>query len=498
MSKKNKDRRPSVAIVGGGIAGLTAAYRLAAQGFAVTVFEQSDRVGGKIHTSDQQRAARRFEFGAEYINSDDKKLIVLCDELGVPLQPTTQDDQQNAQDYAYFFNGEHYSNAQVKEWYKKFYKEVSPLIHAMESDKVLYKKIDAMPLEDFFSQMAEKGVDSRLIDIFKVAYTHENGNTPQFQSTLSFLNYINTKSADFSLLGVDDEAYWVKGGTESITNALYQRCTQMGVGFRLGANVLRADQGDDGKVIIKCDDCAQEEGQHFDHIIFATSLPMLNRIHGLKNVGFDEELLLTLGNIQHTNVIKIGFPLKGDPRIGTPLDNVASFVSDKSFQMCWHVTGNTSLPESDPAHDSMLVVLAGGMNKQTNIMQLIEQCKNDYAQLLGKSPHDVFKPVEPEFTLSFGRANGCYVSPAPNEFRALEKLSHRQPEGPASLIGGHVTIETKGGGVKMGFMECAVASANKVAKQLGKAYKNQLAAASGYKETHPRINTAAGANELAL
>lgn len=346
--------------------------------------------------------------------------------------------------------------------------------------------------------MVEKGVDSRLIDIFKVAYTHENGNTPQFQSTLSFLNYINTKSAEFSLLGVDDEAYWVKEGSESITNALYQRCTQMGVAFRLGAGVLRTDLADDGKVIVKCDDATQEESQHFDHIIFATSLPLLNRIHGLKNVGFDEELLLTLANIQHTNVIKIGFPLKGDPRIGTALENVASFVSDKTFQMCWHVPGNPSLPEGDPAHDSMMVVLAGGMNKQTNIMQLMEQCKNDYAKLLGKSPDDVFKPVEPEFTLSFGRVNGCYVSPAPSQFRALEKLSHRQPEGPASLIGGHVTIETKGGGVKMGFMECAVDSANKVAKKLGKAYKHQLAAASGCRETHPRITTTSGADVLAL
>lgn len=140
VSKRNKDTRPAVAIVGAGIAGLTAAYRLAEQGFAVTVFEQSERVGGKIKTSGERRAARRFEFGAEYINSDDKKLIALCDELGVKLQPTTQDEQQNAQDYAYFFNGERYSNAQVKAWYKAFYKEVSPLIHAMESDKALYKK----------------------------------------------------------------------------------------------------------------------------------------------------------------------------------------------------------------------------------------------------------------------------------------------------------------------------------------------------------------------
>jgi len=41
----------SIAIVGGGITGLTAAWRLQTRGFRVTVFEQADRVGGAILTA---------------------------------------------------------------------------------------------------------------------------------------------------------------------------------------------------------------------------------------------------------------------------------------------------------------------------------------------------------------------------------------------------------------------------------------------------------------
>jgi oxygen-dependent protoporphyrinogen oxidase len=40
-----------VAVVGGGIAGLTAAHALAADGVAVTLFERDARLGGKVHTS---------------------------------------------------------------------------------------------------------------------------------------------------------------------------------------------------------------------------------------------------------------------------------------------------------------------------------------------------------------------------------------------------------------------------------------------------------------
>src|SRR6187399_3267169 len=38
---------PSVAVVGAGLAGLTASYRLKQAGFASTVYEASDHVGGR-------------------------------------------------------------------------------------------------------------------------------------------------------------------------------------------------------------------------------------------------------------------------------------------------------------------------------------------------------------------------------------------------------------------------------------------------------------------
>ncbi|MEE9312086.1 MAG: FAD-dependent oxidoreductase, partial [Planctomycetota bacterium] len=40
-----------VAIIGGGISGLTAAYRVHQAGLQPVLFEASDRVGGVIHTT---------------------------------------------------------------------------------------------------------------------------------------------------------------------------------------------------------------------------------------------------------------------------------------------------------------------------------------------------------------------------------------------------------------------------------------------------------------
>lgn len=54
---------PGIAVVGAGIAGLTAAHQLAKEGFQVTVFEKNDYVGGRIKT-DRCRG-RTIEGGAQ-------------------------------------------------------------------------------------------------------------------------------------------------------------------------------------------------------------------------------------------------------------------------------------------------------------------------------------------------------------------------------------------------------------------------------------------------
>lgn len=52
---------PEIAVVGGGVGGLVAAARLARQGFRVQVFEQGDRVGGRLQSV--SRSGYRFDTG---------------------------------------------------------------------------------------------------------------------------------------------------------------------------------------------------------------------------------------------------------------------------------------------------------------------------------------------------------------------------------------------------------------------------------------------------
>ena len=72
---------PRVAVVGGGISGLTAAYRLQQRGFQVSVFEAADRPGGKIRTG--RLDDLMVEEGPDAFLPRDERAVQLCHELGL-------------------------------------------------------------------------------------------------------------------------------------------------------------------------------------------------------------------------------------------------------------------------------------------------------------------------------------------------------------------------------------------------------------------------------
>lgn len=73
--------QPRVAVLGAGITGLTAAYRLQQRGCAVTVFEASGRVGGKISTGEIDGI--RVEEGPDAFLPRDDRVVELCREIGI-------------------------------------------------------------------------------------------------------------------------------------------------------------------------------------------------------------------------------------------------------------------------------------------------------------------------------------------------------------------------------------------------------------------------------
>src|SRR4051812_9225975 len=72
-----------VAVIGAGFAGLTAGWYLASAGAQVTVFEATDRVGGRVETDRSFVPGKVVEAGAELIGENHPMWIEIADVFGL-------------------------------------------------------------------------------------------------------------------------------------------------------------------------------------------------------------------------------------------------------------------------------------------------------------------------------------------------------------------------------------------------------------------------------
>ncbi|MCC3572490.1 MAG: FAD-dependent oxidoreductase [Microcoleus sp. PH2017_40_RAT_O_B] len=218
--------RSPILVVGAGIAGLTAGYRLRQGGVRADIIEASNRVGGRIRTAPRVAGtAISAELGGEFIDSGHTTLISLATELGLRAIDLVNVQRGLVKD-TFFFQGRRFSVAQI-------IADFAPLASKINAD--LKSVGDEFSYQDFteaaerldnlsLAEYLEQGNTSTVIrQLLRVAYTTEFGRDPEEQSALNLLFLIGTEPDSFQLYGNSDERYQIDGGNSQIVNRLADR-----------------------------------------------------------------------------------------------------------------------------------------------------------------------------------------------------------------------------------------------------------------------------------
>jgi monoamine oxidase len=108
---------PVIAIIGGGLAGLQAAYRLQQAAVYATVYEARGRLGGRILTRRHGVGAGLVtDLGGEFINTEHADMLALAQAFGLRLCNRREDAQRFPfPDVGFYLEGQLRTEAEVAE-----------------------------------------------------------------------------------------------------------------------------------------------------------------------------------------------------------------------------------------------------------------------------------------------------------------------------------------------------------------------------------------------
>jgi monoamine oxidase len=200
-----QSKTPSVLIVGAGIAGLTAAYRLQKAGVAVDIIEARKRIGGRIYSLPRALGTSiTVDLGGEFIDSNHVSIRNLAQELGLTVVDIKTIEAELVQDTCFF----DYNKIPLN----KLVDEFAPVAQQISKDNTAiadfesYKSptpaavaLDSQSISEYLADIPDTTETIR--KLLEVAYTPQYGQEAQEQSCLNLIYLIGEQSGTLEIYG---------------------------------------------------------------------------------------------------------------------------------------------------------------------------------------------------------------------------------------------------------------------------------------------------------
>ncbi len=349
-TQKSSATSSRIAIVGGGIAGLNAALTLQDAGIASTVFEASNRVGGRMHSDTTSWLnGQTSEHCGELIDSKHKTILDLANRFKLSVVDLAQAEPVQSTDTDYFF-GSYYTQSQANVDFNPVWNNVKKDLNSAPFP-TLYNSytqagydLDHLSLYDWIESRVPGGHRSSMGQLLDVAYNIEYGNVTTAQSSLNlvYLLGFQPQPGQFRIFGSSDERYHIAGGNEQLPQAIAAALAQGSV--RLNTALTGILHNADNSYTLSFSSPSGNFSQAFDRVIMAIPFSILRTLltsdTAYRAAGFD--------TLKQTAVTQLGYGLNAKLQLqfdsrywygpaSWGIGNGNTY-SDTGYQNTWEVT----------------------------------------------------------------------------------------------------------------------------------------------------------------
>lgn len=216
-----------VLIIGGGAAGLCAAYELKKAGVPFRLFEASPRIGGRIYTLDNfDSEGHTAELGAEYFEESHKLIFDLCRELNLPVDEVEWDSSFERQ--ISYVGGKILTSKDLAPRLHKLTTQLvrlklglvgdrNEVVHALNAHE--FEKaadFDRQSMGDLLRGLGNQ-VDRDTLRLFASSCVAQFGASTEKLSALHLLNSIDLEA------GPQKNFYRVRQGNQRLMRTIYER-----------------------------------------------------------------------------------------------------------------------------------------------------------------------------------------------------------------------------------------------------------------------------------
>ena len=318
-----------VVIVGAGLAGLHAAYRLRQAGVRAQVYEAATRVGGRMFTArGLGDAGQVAELGGEFIDSNHIWCRGLAQEFGVPLADLFANEPPEVLRDTFFFQNRRLDEAEIVEAFRPIAARIAVDVDAAVEHAATFARLDMMSITEWLAGTPE--ANALIKAILEVAYVGEFGLEADDQSVFNLFRLIDFKTPEaFRLFGESDERFHIRTGSDTLTTRLAEAVAgQLRTDMRLVAVTQRAD----ATYRLTFERGTARVERDAEHVILAIPFSLLRQV----------ELRLELPPVKRRVITELGYgtnaKLLGQyaARVWRSMHNASGTVyTDNGLQSLW-------------------------------------------------------------------------------------------------------------------------------------------------------------------